>query len=306
MVHPALAHWYPLRGLAVTLMVLLPLTAVLSALTIVAKLRHASVIDRAFRNESGLDRPTTDDLDAAEGFVGGALGGYFIIVLITGAVWIVWQWQHAKNAEQLGVRGGLGPAWAIAGWFLPLGSFVLPGLQLSQSSRGAGIHDGPAGITPRPRHTGLIVAWAVAFGLSGLLVFGSIGMEPQDEDFRFRSIRDLADEQVVADQVGAVGQVVAIVAAALAATLAWQLSADQRAAVDRARSQAGWPQQPPPPGAAGPPAWGSQPATPPAPPLPPRWGSQPAPPPPWGAPAAPPAPPAPPPAPPSPPPPPPA
>ncbi len=48
---------------------------------------------------------------------------------------IVWQFRHAKNARALGERGGLGPGWAIGGWFVPLANFVLPGVQIHQSSR---------------------------------------------------------------------------------------------------------------------------------------------------------------------------
>ena len=44
-----------------------------------------------------------------------------------GVVFIIWQFRHAKNAQVLGARGGLGPGWAIGGWFIPLANYVLPG-----------------------------------------------------------------------------------------------------------------------------------------------------------------------------------
>ncbi len=67
-------------------------------------------------------------------------------------VFIIWQFRHAKNAQVLGAYGGLGPGWAIGGWFVPFANYVLPAMQMHQSSRASDIEGRAAGRSgPRGR-----------------------------------------------------------------------------------------------------------------------------------------------------------
>jgi hypothetical protein len=54
--------------------------------------------------------------------------------VVLAALFITWQYRHAKNARLLGQQGGLGPGWAVGGWFIPLANFVLPAVQLFGAS----------------------------------------------------------------------------------------------------------------------------------------------------------------------------
>ena len=127
---------------------------------------------------------------------------------------IIWQFRHAKNAEALGARGGLGPGWAIGGWFIPIANFVLPALQMFQSSKASDMSG--------PRHgraakgAGIVIAWAVAFAV-GALLLGSSGALVQADgegNLIIESIQDVEDA-ASSDRSAGVGYVVFVFAAIL-------------------------------------------------------------------------------------------
>jgi hypothetical protein len=63
-----------------------------------------------------------------------------LIVLATAVAVIGWLYQARRNAEAFsGRRTWLGPAWAIAGWFVPIANFVLPGIVASDAARLSGV-----------------------------------------------------------------------------------------------------------------------------------------------------------------------
>jgi hypothetical protein len=268
---PMAARPQPLRGLALTLTILLPLAALLALALAFVHVDRASLIDDTFSDGgAGIDFAALQDLDDADDRVSAVTAFYVVMVLITGCVFIAWQFRHAKNAQALGSRGGLGPGWAIGGWFIPVGSFVLPGLQLHQSSR-------PSDPAPRPGRPGrgrpIIIVWMVVWALSGLLFAIGSGMEPSEDDYLFTDLDQLVDDQTSADRTTAAGAFLGAVAGGLAIAMVRQLSLLQTQAIDR--HQAAVTNAPPPPSA--PPPWGAPPPPPPTgappPPLPSPPGS---------------------------------
>ena len=72
-----------------------------------------------------------------------------------------------RTPRSLGVRGASGPGWAIGGWFIPLANFVLPGVQLFQSSKASDVDAPLRGPVAEGRRRS-IIAWAIAFGLGAI------------------------------------------------------------------------------------------------------------------------------------------
>ena len=245
---PMAARAQPLQGLALALTILLAIAALFAVGVAFVHFDRASLIDDTFGSAGGIDFSAMQELDDADGRVGGFTGLYLLMVLITGVVFIVWQFRHAKNAEALGSRGGLGPGWAIGGWFVPLGSFVLPGLQLHQASRPSD----PAPLPGRPgRGRPIVIAWMVAWALSGLLLtIGSV-MEPSENDV-FTDLDQIVDDQTSADRTSAVGALLAAVAGGLAIAMVRQLTRLQMQASDRHRATI---TNAPPPPTTPPPIW---------------------------------------------------
>jgi hypothetical protein len=118
-----------LRGLRTALIVLLAIAGLFAILAGFQLFHRASLVDDF---EQGLG--SVREIDDADKSVAGLVGFLILSVVATGIVWIVWQARHSTNAALLGRRAGLGVGWAIGGWFVPLGNFVLPVAELHQSS----------------------------------------------------------------------------------------------------------------------------------------------------------------------------
>jgi hypothetical protein len=251
-----------LQGLAVALTVLLIIMAVITLVAAGALFNRASLIDELLEPS----RPSFSEMDDADDFVGVAMGAYFLFFLTITVVFIIWQFRHAKNAESLGFRGGLGPGWAIGGWFIPIANFVLPGMQLFGASKPAS----------RGRGAGIVIAWAIVFGVGALVLWAGGGLQPTDDEGNLlvdttQDIEQAADS----DRIAGVGLVIETAAAVLAVVMVRQLSSRQEEAFRQPAGQAtGY-------GAPIPPApWVAPPPAPPPPPPPPapRWGPPPPPP----------------------------
>ncbi len=126
--------WRPLNGLAQALRVLLILSAVISvALAGTALSMRGALEDAADSTNFGV----RDDAVTAVNNFFSALSFQFLAIIPIGIVFIIWMWRLAKNNEALG-RGGpsFGPGWAIGGWFVPIGSLVIPALHLQELWKG--------------------------------------------------------------------------------------------------------------------------------------------------------------------------
>jgi hypothetical protein len=178
----------PLDALATAVSLLLGLMAVLAVFVCVAVLRWSQADDdfsRGAISERELD-------DALYLFVTVVLL-YLVGLVVTGVVFIVWQYRHARNAEALGGINGLRPGWAIGGWFIPVANFVLPALQLSQASQASDPSLSPGMPGRGGRASPHVIFWAIPFGLGHFLigswssVFPGMGTNDADDAGSVRS-----------------------------------------------------------------------------------------------------------------------
>lgn len=246
-----------LRGLAIALTALLVVSLVLAGIGAAVLFDAASTIDGGV---SFGDRIDAEDRSFA---MFGLLSLVYLAIL---PCWIVWQYRHARNAELLGRRDGLGPAWAIAGWFVPLGSIVLVPLQLLQSAKASDERGGTPGVGP----TAVVVVWWVLFVLAVALRTVGMGIATPDDLGRIA-----AEDQRRGYRLAGFGLVVGVAAAAAGAAVVRVLTDRQGEAVDRGLppptpmappgSFGGGAPPPPPSGWAPPPSgWGPPPAPPPS------------------------------------------
>lgn len=193
--------------------ILLGLTAVAALASAGALFSRAALLDDPFANIG--DLRDADDLVAAT-------AGFQLLALIpTIVLWLIWQYRHAKNAQALGARG-LGPGWAIGGWFIPVANLVLGPLQLSQSAK-ASDPDAPPGQGTLPA---VVVLWWVLFALQSVLsAVAGVGFD--DEGSGFGDV----EEFQAADRLGAVGSLIAVAAAVAAILVVRRLSDRQRRAL---------------------------------------------------------------------------
>jgi hypothetical protein len=102
---------------------------------------------------------------------------FSVLTTATLVLVIVWTWRSAHNARALGRTGArLAPVWAILGWIIPLASFVLPYLVVSDlwrssepdAARGDGWRSFPGASVVR--------LWWVAHVAGSILTFGTMGL----------------------------------------------------------------------------------------------------------------------------------
>jgi hypothetical protein len=213
----------PLDGLALATTILLGIMIVLSLFGVGAFANRASVLDGFLNGDSSF--ADLQDLDDADSMVVGAMVVYILGVLATAGVFIAWQFRHAKNAEAMAGRGGLGPAWAIAGWFIPFGNYVLPGIELFQSSQPSDPALRPQQPARQGQGSALVVVWALAFGAGNLLLWFSRIWFPDEDEVAFDV--DRAQDGVRADNLAAGSYLILVVAAILGIVMVRSLSQRQ-------------------------------------------------------------------------------
>lgn len=257
-----------LKGLAVALLVLFVLIALVDIAGAGALFNRASILDDFAHGQF----PTFSEVDDADSAVAATFGLHLVLVVALAAVFITWQWRHAKNAEVLGARGGLGPGWAIGGWFIPLANLVLPATQLFQSSKASDVQARQQG---RPaKGAGIIIAWAIVYGIAGIMFVVGGGLAPSDDqgNLQIESVSDI-ETAASGDRTAGMALATYVAAAAIAAVMVRGLTKKQTnayAAVAAGAGGAGHPAAPPPP-----PAAPTIPPPPGAPPEAPGWGSPP-------------------------------
>ena len=179
-------------------------------------------------------------------------GLWLLIAFATLVVFIIWQYRHARNAEQLRGPLGLGPAWAIAGWFVPIAFFVLPGLQVAQAAEASD----PALVPGQSRRDGrlpaLVPCWAATLSAGLALFFASRVKRPSDSS-PVGSFVQRASDFAGADRLLAVGMVLFAAAAVFGILMVRALSARQQEAITKSIAAMPPPSATPPPSAMPPP-----------------------------------------------------
>jgi hypothetical protein len=242
-----------LSGLVVALTVLLSIVALVSLAEAAGYGYRASLLANAADGVYATDAQAelADAIPAATGILTLA---FFVV---TAVVFIVWQFRHAKNAQVLGSARGLGPGWAIGGWFIPLANYILPAVQIHQSSRVSTTRSGP----PRSALL-LIVPWAITFGLGTILSSVALGMWPAA-----LTTADDLEMAAASDVVDGVASFLWLVAALLCIAMVrtvsgWQSQALDERATELSAQAMPWPGGAPetPPPSAGPPQGPENPA----------------------------------------------
>ena len=167
------------------------------------------------------DFPGSSEADSADAGVAATTALHALLYLAIAVVFIVWQYRHAKNAELLGRRGGLGAGWAIGGWFIPLANLLLPAVQIFRSAQ---VSDDRTGRGPA-----VVIPWAILFGLGLLLRVVQFGLSPTDEFLTTPSDVEVA---ATSDVIGAFAMLVLIAAAVLCIVMVRSLTTRQDRALD--------------------------------------------------------------------------
>jgi Ca2+/Na+ antiporter len=158
-----------------------------------------------------------------------------LLTVVAGIVFIVWQFQYARNAVALRGPLSLGPAWAIAGWLIPLANLVLPFMQLNSSTKASD----PA--WPRGQHgigtvPGTQRAWTILYLCAlGLFVFSS---HDTNSPQLFESKESIADRFAASDQLAAFALLLYATAGLFAIWMVRELTQRQQLAIARASSTA--------------------------------------------------------------------
>ena len=228
------------RGLATAVTVLLLVMAVLCLARAAAHANRASELDDLHDGRGafvdGLELADADD------YVALSNGLYLLGGLLTGIMFVVWQYRHATNAQDLSYRvDGLKPGWAIGGWFVPIANLVLPGLQIYGASRES---DPDLPVPPgarRGRGSGIVVLWAAVYGVG--LVVDRVGAAASPDHDDYVSAGDLERrlaDAVTGDRIVAVASALFVVAAILASVMVNRLTVrqDERAAASMAAARA--------------------------------------------------------------------
>ena len=219
-----------LTSLANAIRILLLVAAVLSAALAYLAARMRAALDdvAAGRSDTG---PAQDAVDA---FFGGARV-FFLALVTVGGLFVVWLWRAARNNRQFGRPGALGPGWAVGAWFIPVGSLVIPGLQVQQVWKGADSSLAPGDPAWRQRPSSpQIWLWWAAYVAGQVLTFVGFSLMSQDDDaqspLRVTELVDRIDDVRLGVTLFVAAQVLLVLAAALGAAMVVSLSRRQETA----------------------------------------------------------------------------
>jgi hypothetical protein len=222
---------HPLAPLANALRVLFLVAAVLSAALAFLAVRLRIALDDVDREALIVGSSARSAVDA---FFNGT-SVFFLSLAGIGVLFITWMWRAARNNESFGRPGALGPGWAIGSWFVPVGSLVLPGLQLTQLWRGSdgSVPRGDVGWRRSPASAQLWCWWVTYVLAQGLTFVGFtlIGQtEDADSEITVAELLDHLPDVRLGITLFVAGQALMIVAAALGASMVVGLSRRQEAA----------------------------------------------------------------------------
>lgn len=129
-------QWRSTRGLATAITILLIVTAVVAVLVLLLGFAmRSALVDVS--TQTGDFGALSDAEDAINAFYG-SFSFFFLLYAATGICFVVWMYRVAKNHELLGRPGTtFAPGFAIGGWFIPLASLVIPGMQMAQLWQGS-------------------------------------------------------------------------------------------------------------------------------------------------------------------------
>ena len=181
-----------LKGLTTALTVLFGILALVDVGTAMARFNRAGLLDDIV-DGGAVSLDMGNKLIDADESVQTLSGLHIVMALVVLVVMIIWQFRHAKNAETLGARGGLGPGWAIGGWFIPVANLVLPMLQMFQSSKPSDVAARVQG--RRGKGAPIVIVWGIAFALGALFLASSGALVQADDEGNLiiETVQDVKD-----------------------------------------------------------------------------------------------------------------
>jgi hypothetical protein len=211
--------------------VLLLVAAVLAAGLAYLAVRMRTELDAVHRADELAGNAANDAVDA---FFNG-LSIFFLMMVGLGALFVLWMFRAARNNEAFGRPGALGPGWAIGSWFIPIGSLVLPAVQLQQIWRGADGSVPPGDLGWRKvRSSPQLWIWWVCFVLGQTATFLGVTLIGQtneaDSELTAAALLDHLEDVRTGVTLFVGGQVLMVVAATLGALVVVGLTRRQEAA----------------------------------------------------------------------------
>ncbi|MFI6588120.1 DUF4328 domain-containing protein [Embleya sp. NPDC050493] len=210
--------WLPqpfraLRGLAVTLYVLLPLSAVFAALCAAAFFHRADVLRQiSDAGELGMTDALRTKAEDSDSLVAAATTFLVLSMIATAVLFIIWMYRARANVDLFGPsKQHLSTGWAIGGWLVPVVSLWFPKLILHDVWRASDPRTAERG-GRTPGRLPLLWAWWVLLVASGVLFFASRLSYPLDEDIELSD----ADRLRTIDFLSGIADVVLILAAVAA------------------------------------------------------------------------------------------
>ena len=165
---PLLTQFRRLRGLAISMYVLLAIAGLMALIVIPVAIHSRTVIHDHASNGTFLVDST---VKSAANAVSAVVGLLLLVSLAITVLFIIWMWRAASNLPLFGrVRPKFSPGFAIGGWFIPLANFIIPGMQMFEIDKGSGprLRAGE-----RPRGSGLVVVWWIVFVVGRLGAFAA-------------------------------------------------------------------------------------------------------------------------------------
>ncbi|WP_406280217.1 DUF4328 domain-containing protein [Embleya sp. NBC_00896] len=215
MPYPGALHqpFRALRGLALTLYILLPLCAVFAALCAAAFFHRADVlqeiVDAGDRGMTDALRTRAEDSDA---LVAAAIAFLTLSMIASGVLFIIWMYRARMNVDLFGPsKQHLSAGWTIGGWLVPLVNLWFPKLILHDVWRASDPRTAERG-GKTPGRVPLLWSWWVLLVGSAVLFFASRLSYPMDEDIELSD----ADRLRTIDILSGVADIVLILAAVAA------------------------------------------------------------------------------------------
>ncbi|MFJ8743995.1 DUF4328 domain-containing protein [Embleya sp. NPDC127516] len=212
------AGWLPqpfraLRGIAVTLYILLPLSAVFAGLCAAAFLHRADVLRQiADAGELGMTDALRTKAEDSDSLVAAATTFLVLSMIATAVLFIIWMYRARANVDLFGPsKQHLSTGWAIGGWLVPVVSLWFPKLILHDVWRASDLRTAERG-GRTPGRLPLLWAWWLLLVASGVLFFASRLSYPLDEDIELSD----ADRLRTIDILSGVADLVLVLAAVAA------------------------------------------------------------------------------------------
>ncbi|MGW9212165.1 DUF4328 domain-containing protein [Embleya sp. NPDC055664] len=210
--------WMPqpfrsLRGLAVTLYILLPLSAVFAGLCAAAFFHRADVLRQIV--DAG-DLGVTDSLrtraEDSDSLVAGAITFLVLSMIATAVLFIIWMYRARANVDLFGPsKQHLSTGWAVGGWLVPVVSLWFPKLILHDVWRASDPRTAERG-GRTPGRLPLLWTWWVLLVGASVLFFASRLSYPLGDDIELSD----ADRLQTIDILSGAADIVLILAAVAA------------------------------------------------------------------------------------------